>query len=121
MYTSYCVVADSRSVSVVEFVSEDGTNYTIPMKAMTNDKGEQVGYADWSRAGHHRRTIRDGELFTANGNCERLGSFGAWILYNRVHEFWTDDENVAEAIAASVRLGKTLSPATNHRSDLCYM
>ncbi len=119
MYTSYCVAADSRAVHVVEFVSENGRDYTIPMKATLNDKGEPVGYADWSKAGDHRRVIRDGEIFSLDG--KRLGHFGSWILCNGTHEFWTDDMNVANAIAESVRLGKTLSPATNHRSDFCYM
>jgi len=115
MYKSYCVVADSRSVSVVEFVSEDGTNYTIPVKAMKNGDGETIGYADWSKAGDHRRIIRDGELFSIDGKSQ--GRFGTWVLYNGTHEFWTDDERVAEAIVASVKLGKSLSPATNHYRD----
>lgn len=119
MYKSYCVAATAQSVSVVEFVSEDGTNYVVPMKVMKNAEGEDVGYADWSVAGDHRRVVKDGEISSVSG--ERLGWFGNWILFNGIHEFWTDDEHVAESIAASVRLGKTLSPATNHHSDFCCM
>ncbi|MDQ7815212.1 MAG: hypothetical protein RDU25_05415 [Patescibacteria group bacterium] len=119
MYKSYCVVADSRSVSMVEFVSEDGTNYAIPMKAMKNENGDEVGYADWSGAGDHRRVLKSGDVCAVSG--ERQGRVGEWLLCNGVHEFWTTDESIANAVVASVKLGKTLSPATHHYRDYYMM
>ncbi|MBI5654952.1 hypothetical protein HZC53_04875 [Candidatus Uhrbacteria bacterium] len=107
-----CVVLGRSTFEIQHYVSEDGENYVIPFKEMDDPEGGQ----EWTMPGDHRRVIRDENVSSVDGLWQ--GRVGTWFRFVSWYEFWHADKTVAEAIAASFRLGSEFALG-DRRGDCC--